>query len=1073
FGFFPLWIKINYNFHEFSKRRAEIFNTLKKVFAIPQTDDSPAREYMVYMGISLGKRDVLICVLVPQCVRQNIRTSLQYEDTSIQLRRAHVTGIYFSRIKNKNYISWSQKNKLTGSDLSISSAMSSDFGELCDPAYEDMNNNDIATRNVVHHSYQDYQPRGLAKDENFNDIQNEILHTKRERYEASIPHNDSENKDFRYQGNESVSSVRPYGGSDQSANIDSRCQDNRIVSSLRPFEEDSSNMNSRSEGSHSVSSVRPYNEDDSSNMNSRSQGNYSVSSVRTYREGVNTNTGPKLVRANYGYISASPKLDSTSAASEESEKLSYGAFFFVDKNSSPKKVYSKNREARSVESNDSDQFEPPDASSPFPTNDGPGSNSGHYGDAIYPAREYNLARETPKSYEEGIKYSQRSEIDVLRPNSDLDNGAPRESLTRESPRSDQEDILFSRKTEFSFEKPTLFDSDHERELLYWSRNVSQNEQETDEHPSLWYQPRLTTEISYDRNPQNQLEHAYGRSPLSSSDAQRDVQERKPNLLKKHLQGNDLRPVGYWQGDEQGSSSHGDDVGYHRNEQVQSNFTSYRIPDKLEDRRGLSYQGYSVGRYSDGECPSNHTGYHDDHNQRLSYYEDSFHYYGNEQVASNHADMSFSNHRCDEDQRPSYYGNDWTSHESYMEAEPEPEPSPVTSRLSLEERNGQAAVRQSTPSSSSSGFFTADQSVVLRSDKISRSMPSLHAKQHDDMLSTPQPRWSDSRRSNNGNHSDYRTNMSKYESEAVLEDNVFVDIHKNSVRFKAAPQYCSPPDYQEAMIRKSYLSLSSVSLDSKRMKAKSPLLSSQSVTSIYKEKEALLSREELQESIRSAEEKQWEILLKKSKEFLIAAKMGAEEEVRNLLEEDVDVDYKNEFGHTALMVASREGHLEVIHVLIDHGANMNIQDKYGKSALHEAAWSGKHQVINALLSNEAEMNCVDEEGRTPLQYASLRGKTKVVEVLLQFGAEDSILNKDGESAVEIAYRCRHKDIVKLLLKSTDKKTRKNMKAKIRKQRIQRLTTATSLPNLTKATSLKTLRRSRSKPDVNKKGTCVIQ
>jgi hypothetical protein len=34
-------------------------------------------------------------------------------------------------------------------------------------------------------------------------------------------------------------------------------------------------------------------------------------------------------------------------------------------------------------------------------------------------------------------------------------------------------------------------------------------------------------------------------------------------------------------------------------------------------------------------------------------------------------------------------------------------------------------------------------------------------------------------------------------------------------------------------------------------------------------------------------------LEKSKEFLIAAKMGDEEEVKNLLDEDVDVDYKNE------------------------------------------------------------------------------------------------------------------------------------------------------------------------------------
>ncbi|XP_032233533.1 uncharacterized protein LOC5508831 [Nematostella vectensis] len=321
-----------------------------------------------------------------------------------------------------------------------------------------------------------------------------------------------------------------------------------------------------------------------------------------------------------------------------------------------------------------------------------------------------------------------------------------------------------------------------------------------------------------------------------------------------------------------------------------------------------------------------------------------------------------------------------------------------------------------------------------------------------------------------------------------EDSVFGTLprrldsqgERGSVKFNISPPpYVPPPGYEDSLKRKSRMSLSVSSLDSRGSRGRSfrsPLLSAQSINSIYREKEMFLSSDELNESIRYAEEKEWEKFIERSRNLITAAKNGDDNEVKALIDEGADVNFQNELGHTALMVASREGHLKVVDELMVGGADPNLQEKFGKTALHEAAWSGQHHLLPSLITTDANINIQDEEKRTPLQYATLRGKKLVVQTLLQYGADITIKNTVGESALEIAYWCKHKAIMKMLLSAPkDQKTRRKMKGKIRKQKIKRITSSTSLPNLHKSgsVSLKDLARSRSRPDLRKRSACVIQ
>lgn len=81
----------------------------------------------------------------------------------------------------------------------------------------------------------------------------------------------------------------------------------------------------------------------------------------------------------------------------------------------------------------------------------------------------------------------------------------------------------------------------------------------------------------------------------------------------------------------------------------------------------------------------------------------------------------------------------------------------------------------------------------------------------------------------------------------------------------------------------------------------------------------------------------------------AIKRGDVPTVRELLERGVDVDARDRYGQTALMLAAHAGHREVVETLIAHRADLNVTAKFGLSALMLAIVAG-HPEIARLLTN---------------------------------------------------------------------------------------------------------------------------
>jgi len=74
----------------------------------------------------------------------------------------------------------------------------------------------------------------------------------------------------------------------------------------------------------------------------------------------------------------------------------------------------------------------------------------------------------------------------------------------------------------------------------------------------------------------------------------------------------------------------------------------------------------------------------------------------------------------------------------------------------------------------------------------------------------------------------------------------------------------------------------------------------------------------------------------------------------LLKRGVDVNARNEFGETALLIAARDGRGTLVDILLNSGADPNIPTKAGYYALTVATENGHEKVAAKLVARGAKL-----------------------------------------------------------------------------------------------------------------------
>ncbi len=118
-------------------------------------------------------------------------------------------------------------------------------------------------------------------------------------------------------------------------------------------------------------------------------------------------------------------------------------------------------------------------------------------------------------------------------------------------------------------------------------------------------------------------------------------------------------------------------------------------------------------------------------------------------------------------------------------------------------------------------------------------------------------------------------------------------------------------------------------------------------------------------------------------------------VRYIIKQGGDIHLKNHRGTTALLEATRGGYLDIIEFLVNQGADVNTADhNYFTPLKWTITESGDMDTIRYLVKSGADINYKGDLDGTALMYASRVGNLTIVRFLVEQGADVNIVGRNN-------------------------------------------------------------------------------
>ena len=118
----------------------------------------------------------------------------------------------------------------------------------------------------------------------------------------------------------------------------------------------------------------------------------------------------------------------------------------------------------------------------------------------------------------------------------------------------------------------------------------------------------------------------------------------------------------------------------------------------------------------------------------------------------------------------------------------------------------------------------------------------------------------------------------------------------------------------------------------------------------------------------------------SKILVEVASKGHSLLVDKLISYGANIDHRDKYGFTALLLASTHGHIDTVTILIHHGADIHCK------TLIWAAYSGHTHIVTLLLKLGADINCKNTWGDTALRIAQHRHHTHIVDIINDYAVK---------------------------------------------------------------------------------------
>ena len=127
---------------------------------------------------------------------------------------------------------------------------------------------------------------------------------------------------------------------------------------------------------------------------------------------------------------------------------------------------------------------------------------------------------------------------------------------------------------------------------------------------------------------------------------------------------------------------------------------------------------------------------------------------------------------------------------------------------------------------------------------------------------------------------------------------------------------------------------------------------------------------------------------------------ANETLQEIINHEVQLDYQDIHGNTALLLACSYRQQESVKILLEAGSNPNIVDNNGDTCLHAGVRTGcRKKIIRTIIDHCFDVNATNKKTRTALVVACMFNNEGAIKVLLDAGADPNIADVDG-------YTCLH-------------------------------------------------------------------
>ena len=165
------------------------------------------------------------------------------------------------------------------------------------------------------------------------------------------------------------------------------------------------------------------------------------------------------------------------------------------------------------------------------------------------------------------------------------------------------------------------------------------------------------------------------------------------------------------------------------------------------------------------------------------------------------------------------------------------------------------------------------------------------------------------------------------------------------------------------------------------------------------------------------------------EFIKSSEYGEIKKVKEFLKDkNLDINFQDRRGYTALHSSSLNGHIEIVKLLIASRANLNTSDKQGNTPLLGSLIRSQIEIAKLLLENYSEIDSENKSGQSAFLLACANGYPEIVDLLLERRSNIMKKDRDGNTPLHLAILNGHPEIVEKLIQNGANITEKNKEGK---------------------------------------------